>query len=261
MRDLYRQGGLLAPLIWALSAVWAVGAAAQPADGPRETVDQSFTTTRANTASGVNYSGVYHAAGDPQGNPPYLRRMIFYPPRGTRYDTSVPDRCSATDAQLVVQGPDACPAGSRLGGGTAEGIFYYPVTHNPVLDHYQHTLDVLNNANEQILLVKSEGYTVTRGQIHSDGSIEFNPPTCFPSPPAGGCKDDYILQLKSSTSVPRYTKTIGDHVRSYVTTPPRCPARGYWQATIRFWWSDGSDDSVATNQPCRPSRPSHRHRH
>jgi hypothetical protein len=188
-----------------------------------------------------------------------MRRMIFYPPPGLRYDTSVPDRCSASDVELEVRGPAACPAGSRLGGGTTEGIFIDPVAHDFVVDRYKHTLDVLNNANEQILLVKSEGFTVVRGRIRPDGSMDFRPPTCFPAPPTGQCAANYVLQLGSSAFMPPYKRTSGGRVRSYATTPAKCPARGYWRTMIRFWWANGSADSVATKQPCERPRKSRRH--
>ena len=245
---------LLAQLVWALSALCAAGAAAQPASGPRETVNQPFTTTRPNSPTGVGYTGSYHAAGNAHGNPPFLRRMAFYPPRGVRFDTTVPARCSASDIELQLEGPAACPPGSRLGGGTGEGLVLVPFAHSIVFDHYKHTLDVMNAANEQIILVKSEGFTVVRGRIRPDGAIAFNLPTCFPAPPAGRCVDEYIMQLRSSTFLPRYTRTSRGRVRSYATTPAKCPARGYWQTTVRFWWANGAIDSVVTKEPCRPRR-------
>ena len=238
-------------LLCVLCALWPAAAAARPVNGPRETVDQRFTTTRPGSATGVSYTGSYHAAGNKNTNPPYLRRMIFYPPRGMRYDTSVPARCSAPDAVLQVLGPDACPAGSRVGGGTVDGIFYEPVAHSFIFDRYHHTVDVMNNANEQIVLVKAEGYSVVRGRVRPDSSIEFNPPTCFPTPPTGKCLNDYILQLKSSTFLPPYKKTSNGFVRSYATTPPKCPSVGYWRSTIKFWWGNGAVDSAVTKQPCR----------
>jgi hypothetical protein len=48
----------------------------------------------------------------------------------------------------------------------------------------------MNNANEQIVLIKAEGYAVVRGRVDPDGSIEFNSPTCFPEPPVAGCLDN-----------------------------------------------------------------------
>ena len=231
-------------------ALFGVGAAAQPGTGPRETVDQSYTTTRPSSPTGLGFTGAYHAAGDPKGNPPFMRRIVVYPPSGMRYDTSVPDRCAAPDVELQALGPAACPPGSRLGGGTIEGVFYVPLAHDFVLDRYKHTVYLLNNTNEQILLVKSEGFTVVRGRLRPDGSLEVDPPTCFPAPPGGRCVDDYVLFLRSSTFIPAYTRTSRGRVRSYATTPSTCPARGYWSTTVRVWWADGSVDTVVSRQPC-----------
>ena len=130
-----------------------------------------------------------------------------------------------------------------------EGIFYYPFAHQYTFDHFNHHLDVINGVNEQILLVHSEGWTVQRGKFQPDGSLEFNSTTCFPATPTGQCADDYIVQLGSSTTVPLYTNAKG----SYATTPPTCPATGKWETTVRFWWNDGSTDSVVTTQPCTAS--------
>src|SRR5439155_20973852 len=113
-----------------LLALFAATASAEPASGPRETVDQSFTATQPGAPTGIRYSGKYHAAGDPSGMPPYLRRMVFHPPRGFRFDTSVPDRCTATDVELELRGPAACPPGSVIGQGTTEGIFQAPIAHS-----------------------------------------------------------------------------------------------------------------------------------
>lgn len=247
-----RRCGLPLLVAWALSALLAGGAAAEPVSGPHETIDQAFTTTQPGSPTGLSYSASFHAADDPQGEPPYLRKMIQYFPAGMRWDTSVPDQCTASDAQLSVMGPDACPAGSQVGTGTTDGIFYEPIGHDYVFDRYKHDLFILNNAGEQVMLVKSEGYTVVRGKFLSDGSLEFDTPTCFPTPPTG-CADDYILQLNTSTSLPAYTKTVAGQLRSYATTPPDCPADGYWRTPVRFWFSDGSEDTVVTSQPCAPS--------
>src|SRR4051794_37836832 len=107
---------MLVPLGCAL-AVCAPSAAAQPVSGPRKTIDWNFTTAQPGAPTGFSFSGVYHAAGDPKGDPPYMRRMVFSPPPGTRMDTTVVPQCTASDLELAVRGPDACP-GSKLGGGT-----------------------------------------------------------------------------------------------------------------------------------------------
>jgi hypothetical protein len=126
----------------------------------------------------------------------------------------------------------------------------FPVANDVQFHRFHHDLFVLNNTNEQILLVKSEGYTVMRGHIRRDGAVVFNPTTCFPTPP-GGCVDDYIIQLKNSTNVPRLTRRINGRLHSYATTPRGCPRSGSWRTVVRFVWGDSSVDNVVTRQPCR----------
>jgi hypothetical protein len=249
-RHLILRASLLTQLLGALFAVWAAGAAADQGTGPHETVDQTFTTTVPGSPTGGSFNASYHAANDPSGNPPAMRGMVVHPPPGMRYDTSVPDRCSASDLVLQVRGPAACPAGSRIGEGTVEGVMMEPFAHDFVFDHFTHHVYLLNNTNEQIILVHSEGYLVVRGQMSADGSISWHNPTCFPVPPVAGCVDDYLIQLRTSVVTPLYTRTSGGVVRSYMTTPPTCPAVGYWSTTADFSWVDGSSDSVVTTQPC-----------
>jgi hypothetical protein len=238
-------------LVGAIGALWTASAVAQPASGPRETVDQEFTTTSPATPTGLKFTATYHGAGDPSGNPPFMRRMVFDPPGTMRFHTGVPPQCAASDPELQLLGPDACPAGSVLGTGTAEGLILEPVAHDFVFDHFKHDLYVVNGRRQQIVLIKSEGYTVLRGRIRDDGSQVFTPPTCFPAPPTGRCVDDYVVQLGTSTDLPEYTRMIDGKIRSYATTPSTCPDGGYWRTRIHFDWSDGARDSVVSRQPCQ----------
>jgi hypothetical protein len=248
VHDRAMRVGLLIQLLLASSAIWASSALAEPVSGPHETVDHQFTTTRPGAPSGFSYEGTYHAAGDPSGYPPYMRKMVFYSPDGLRYDTSVPERCTASDVELAAFGPAACPPGSRLGGGTTTTAF---------LGRFPSTVDVdlFNNTNEQIILAHSPFLTtVARGQIHPDGSVEFASPTCYPSVEPPGCPADTVLQLHSFITAPAYTRSVDGVVRSWLTTPPTCPRSRYWQSPVRFWWADGSIDTVVTRQPCTRSR-------
>lgn len=231
-------------------AVSAAPAYAEPGSGPRQTVDQTFTTTHPGSPTGIGYEATFHGEGDPTAPPPPMDKMTFYPPAGFRFDTSVPDQCTATDAELQVRGPDACPPGSILGVGRTDGLFMAPVTHSFVFHEFTHRMFIANNAGEQIILVEAEGYAVMRGKFQPDGSLEVKRPPCFPQPPTGECVDDYILETMTSSFIPPYTRATADGVRSYATTPPECPKSRYWNTTIKFWWSDGAEDTVVTLQPC-----------
>jgi hypothetical protein len=241
----HRVAGVVGILLVAAGA-WPACSAATPVSGPHETVDQQFTTTQANAPTGFVYNGTYHAAGDPNGNPPYMRKMVTYNPAGQRFDTSVPKRCTASDAELMTQGAAACPAGSKVGGGTASAVFLgnFPSTVD---------VDVFNNKDEMIILGHSQFVSsVSRGKINPDATVEFSSPTCFPSTSSGPCPTDDLLQTGSAIRVAPYTKSSNGVVRSYITTPPTCPASGHWDTTIRFWWSDGSVDTVTPQEACTP---------
>ncbi len=252
MRRRFISMSVLAQLVWLLPALWAPGASADPGSFPRGTVDQTFTATRSNTPTGLGFSARYHAAGDESGNPPYMRRMVFHPPPGMRYDTTVPEACTASDFELSFRGPAACPPGSRLGEGSTEGVFTAPGAEQVVLDNFIHHIDVFNNVGEQLILVETEqeGWAVVRGRFLPDGSLVFESPTCFPTPPTG-CVDDHVLQTATQSFVPAYTRTVGGTTLSYATTPPACPRVKHWSSTIDFFWADGAVDSVVTTQPCR----------
>jgi hypothetical protein len=220
------------------ACAWPGAAAAEPVSFAHGTIDHGFTTTQPGAPTGSAFRGTYHAANDPSADPPYMRRMDFHPPAGMRYDTGVPERCTASDIQLQLQGPSACPEGSRLGGGTARGKFMGSETMLEV--------DVFNNTGEQVMVIRSPMIvTVSRGRIAPDGSsIEFASPTCYPA--LVTCPTDNALQMGSAISNQPYTRDG----RSYLSTPAKCPKAGHWQSTVGFWWADGSEDTVVTKQPC-----------
>jgi hypothetical protein len=244
------RAGLFIQLVLGATAVSAVCAEARPVSGPHGTIEQLNSTTRPNAPTGFTFTGRYHAAGNPHAYPPYMRRMTFYQPRGMRYDTSVPERCTATDIELAAFGASRCPPRSRLGGGQIEAA---------LMGRFRSTLkmSMFNNTGEQLVVAESPLITtVVRGRFAPDqSSIEWNSPTCWPSTPAG-CPFDNALQLGATQRVAPYTRRIRGALRSYLTTPSRCPAARYWKTPVRLWWADGSQDTLVTKQPCTRPRAS-----
>src|SRR5439155_8135456 len=125
----------------------------------------------------------------------------------------------------------------RLGGGQLMGLW---------LGRFRSTfqMDMFNNTGEQVVVARSPMIaTVVRGRVAPDGSsIQWDSPTCWPTPPTG-CQADDALQLGAVQRVPPYTRRVNGRVRSYITTPPRCPRRGYWRTPVRLWWADGTMDT------------------
>jgi hypothetical protein len=243
---------VLSQLVLWTALAWPAPSAAAPSTFDHGTLEQTFTATRPSTPSGGSYRARYHGAGGPETTPPYMRKMTFDLPRGMRWDTSGPERCGASDVELAVAGAEACPAGSRLGGGEVQGLFMgsFPSTV---------AADTFNNEREVVMVLRSPFLaTVVRGRMSPDETaIEYRSSTCYPSTPAG-CPVDNVLQLGSSITTPPYTRTVNGVVRGYLTTPPKCPKSRRWQGVIRFWWADGSQDTVPTSHPCKRPKPKRR---
>src|SRR4051795_11224405 len=98
--------------------------------GPRETIEIKNSTSAPGSPVGVTYTATFRNPSNPAGTPPSLRRLVLSAAPGAQVDTSVPARCTATDAELKQKGEAACPAASRIGygraGGEAPGVPPHP---------------------------------------------------------------------------------------------------------------------------------------
>jgi hypothetical protein len=229
---------------------WPPVATAAMGTGPHETLDLSFSTPTPGAPAGVHVSVEFRNPSDPQANPPALRRAVTIYPAGSRIDTSVPARCSASDQELQQNGDSACPAASRIGTGT---VTTAPLGTPPST----YDVSIFNTDGGQIQLVKSPigsgGAAVARATIRN-ATVDVMVPTCLTGgQPPSGCPTDQTTLLKLAQTLPSYTS--GASQRAYFTTPPDCPSSGSWQTTSILTYADGATDTVATNQPCAQTRP------
>jgi hypothetical protein len=235
----------------ALAASVARGALAV---GRHESVDIGATTSVPNASTGFRYAARYHAAGDPHGDPPALRRLVIKLPAGTRIDTSVPGRCTASDAEIMLIGASACPPSSRVGSGqaTAKVVGLGTGTYDTVL---------YNARDQQIEVVESGNQVVGVVHTYVHGTTLDGPvPTCITGgqPPAGCPFDEVTLLANHLASVP-ISGGKGAGRRNYATTPKTCPRSGRWSGSVTFYYADGSVDTVGGYQPCRrPTTKPHR---
>lgn len=236
-----------------LGLVWPAALSAIPASGPHETVDMWSSTTLPNASSALGYAARYHGANDPHGDPPALRRLVIGLPPGTRIDTSVPGRCTASDDELVLVGESACPPSARIGTGqaTVKQVGLGSATYDTVL----------YNAKDQMLeLVKSGDRVV--GVVHTyvhgttlDGPI----PTCVGGgQPPSGCPFDELTLLSNHLQVLPISAGHGRAKRNYGTTPPSCPPSARWRAHVTLYYADGSVDKLVVQAPCSHRRRGHR---
>src|SRR4051794_16462721 len=213
--------------------------------GPRETVEIKNSTSAPGSPVGVTYTATFRNPSNPSGTPPSLRRLVLLAPSGAQVDTSVPARCTATDADLKRKGEAACPPASRIGHGTAD---VKPVGFPAI--HYDTV--VFNAENQQVELLKGRGPSapaaVVRGYFRGR-TFDSPIPTCL----NGGsvpkdCPFDQVTLLRNTVVTPAYSRGG----RGYPAPPPPCPpSRGKrGRGSLFFWGRAGG-----TGAPTQPSTP------
>lgn len=218
--------------------------------GPHETVDITTSTERPNTSATLGFAATYRNPTDPNADPPPLRRLVISLPGGTRIDTSVPARCTASDEQLRLIGDAACPPASRVGSGqvtvdiTGLGKMTFKTTR-------------FNGPDQQIEVVESGNAVgsngVIRAYIHGT-TLDAPVPTCLTGgQPPTGCPFDQVTVLSNQLTTMPITVGHGKSRRSYGTTPPTCPHSHTWRTPVTFHYADGTVETVVSTQPCKPS--------
>ena len=222
--------------------------AATAAAAPRQTASVRFTSTKPGSLTGVDWAMDYRNPDDPAGKPPALARTIVTFPPGSTFDTLAPVRCTASDTELMLEGPDACPARSRVATGLLDvdtgsrsDVVFPRILHNRITN--------LSNAGESILYTESTNMpavqtrTVTRAKVRGRTITTDVPPLPGIPPP-----DPYTSLKRFRLRVPPL-KRAG---RSYVRTPASCPRSRRWIVTLEFEYRDGVRQVVRSPSPCVP---------
>jgi hypothetical protein len=180
--------------------------------------------------------------GDPNTKPSPIRRFQLDAPAGTAFHTTQVPACEASDAEVMLSGPGACPSASRIGGGTVTVItgFGQPfdpfVSPTPVFNDGKGWLEVSQTPSDPAITVAVTRLTVT-------GSRVSGPIGASPGGPPDGQSAVSAVDLSFAAST------------GYITTPPTCPASGKWVATGTFTFADGTTQVVTGDTPCTSPRP------
>lgn len=237
---------IVAALAAIVPAVVVPVAAAAP-DERRQKAKVRFTTKAPGAPSGLVFRVDYVNPADPSGKPPAVTRVVETLARGARFDTSAPEACPASDAELMLLGTGACSPGSQVGTGhlTLDTGFPAPARTLDV------EVDFFNNTGQFIFLNQVAALDIPRVVVRSavgKRRIESGAPFLPGTPPDGAAIDTVAVRT------PPIRRTVDGERRAYVTTPPRCPRRGFWVNRARFTYFDGVTQAVATRSPCRPGR-------
>ena len=194
-------------------AALAVPAAAG-AQASRQNASLRFTTQAPGASTGLSLSIDYFDPARPGGKPYSVQTVIEELAAGATIDTSVPASCTASDAQLMAEGPSACSSASVVGSGSIDLD-----TGNPLMRDIPNKVTFLNAPGQQIFLTETTNQpggarTVTRAKV-SGRTLRSDVPPIPGTPPP----DNFTAVERVRAEF----KAIRRGGRNYITTPPTCP--------------------------------------
>lgn len=234
----------------AVLVAFVVHAGASAGPDSRQAGELVLTSAEPGSSSGWRFAVDYVNPTDPAAKPHAVRTVVTQLAPGSTFDTSVPERCTASDAQLMAQGASACPAGSRVGEG-----YLRLDTGLPDPGRFIESDILFFNAEGQVVFLNTERESgarlVTRSAVKGGRTVSMAPP--LPGAPPDGAAIDVVRVELNEVS-----REVDGELHSYVSTPPGCPASGEWAHSIEFTYADGvtqtvdsaSSCSVATGGPC-----------
>ena len=201
----------------------------------------SFTTAFPGSPSGRNFT--MSVTGDPGSKPPALTREVFHLPAGARFTPSAIPQCDDTDqsvrAVLMVEGRQACPAGSYLGLDRARLD-----TGGGVMDVDVDEINAKGAGGDELLLLASDHQSGLHTDVFSGsvtaGALDIQLPLVPGGPPDFQASDvGESMQLPPSGT--------------YLTTPSTCPASRQWVSSTTYTFKDGTSAVVDAASPCTPA--------
>lgn len=224
-------------------ALWLLSAGV--ASAQQSDFSLKFATETAHATTAMHLQIVYRNPAAPNGKPSPIRHLVTMAPFGTRFNLTIP-RCTASDQEIMAQGPSACPAGSQVGTGTLTAITGF----GPPIDPYPTDVTIFNTGEGVVEIVRDQrtGATLADDRLQIKGNAMIGNPPAIPGGPPDG---------QTAVREIDFTFPASSH---YITTPPSCPG-GVWTSNASFTFADGTTQHVASATPCRPSADSGGHAH
>jgi hypothetical protein len=234
------------PVLAALLASAASQALAQ--EGTRQIATSPFEERRPGTSTGARLAIDYVNPDDPSAKPRAVQKVVIAYAPGATIDTSVPERCAASNGELTAQGPSACPSGSIVGGGEIDLDTGVPGPGRIV----QNDVTLINNRDELILLLESR--SEPRSRVVARSVVQGGTITSEVAPVPGGPPDGFTAIKRVRLRLDARSSGQGAGRKNYLTTPASCPAGGAWTTTVTFTYRDGVTQTARSSSPCVSAR-------
>jgi len=233
-------------IVLAAIAMSALGgnSAARASSYGRTVAALPFTTRAPARSSGLRIMIHYRDEHDPNAKPKTFHELDIELPAGTKIDQRLVAACTASDAELMAQGPAACPQ-SQVGDGTVTLMTGFP----PPADLVLADVTILQGEGELLDVFRSAASSQTLAVDHVKivGHTLIDKPQAIPGGPPDGRSAPRDVRLRINA------RTARDG-RAYLTTPPTCPTTRHWLAHFTVFYDDGVTDHAVSTAPCSPRK-------
>lgn len=215
-------------------------ASARAGSAPGVDFELGFTTPEPGSPSGLTIAMRFTNPQDPQTAPSPQRSVVLELPDGSRLDLRAVPVCEASDAELMLRGPAACPPETQLGTGSLT----FRTDGGPLLDPFVADARVFNGGDALVEVFGPRGTTLTTavGRRRQTGPTQLSE-TLAPTP--GGPPDGESSITELTLALPARTGAGG---AALLRTPATCP--GAWTSRLEVVTADGRTTGVTDTTPC-----------
>lgn len=203
----------------------------------------TFTSKDAKSSTGLRFETNRFAYQPPPAGQPVTNRVTktaFILERGTKIDTGAVPRCKRSALEL---NPAACPAGSKVGGGSATIL-----TGLPSFDPVRETVQVFATKGGFLAHLSGLQTVIVELQVVGRKIVAELPRACLPpGTPADNCSTGEAVLTKLVAKVRPRTTRAG----RLMTTPRTCPSSGTWTNRVNYTYSNGDTESKTSKSRCR----------
>jgi hypothetical protein len=241
-------------LIGAVAIVLAASAPGPAGAQNRQVYEAQLTSDRPGAPTGFAQTIRYRNPQDAGAKPFAVAEILFSLPEGATIDTSVPPQCDANEAELQLQGAEACPPATAVGVGSLSLDFGAAVPPLPRV--IENDVRFFNNEDELILF--SESTNTGEPPVRNASRVAVDGRTFtsrVPPLPAAPPPDPFAAVKDVVNRLDVVTRGAAGATRAYITTPPTCPASGRWTISARFTYRDGVVETAESGTPCIAEAP------
>ena len=218
----------------------------------------TFDTSTRGMSTAVD-ARIDYTSTDAAGNQRALRRHVLAFPPGTAFDSAAAGNCQASSQELHDRGLGACPADSKVGGGTLRAIATKPPASTA--GTFAADLTIFNSSRPKdapgvehaLIVVVSVGGRVSAAfvvPVVGNVATEEPPTICSTPGEQPPCPNGELTAKSVEYAILEHTRTVGGRVHQLVTTPPTCPTSGRWTFDEHIEYRDGTVERATPTTAC-----------